>query len=72
MGQTPPPVSIPVGCTAFPDEMFVAPRTWAAQSYPTLTYFNKAERGGHFAAWEEPEIFSQEVRAAFRSLRGAQ
>jgi hypothetical protein len=64
-----PQVSIPVGFTAFPDEIFRAPRTWVEQTYPTLTYFNKAARGGHFAAWEEPELFSQELRAAFKSLR---
>jgi pimeloyl-ACP methyl ester carboxylesterase len=68
-GQAPPEVSIPVGFTAFPDEIFVAPRSWVEQGYPNLTYFNKAERGGHFAAWEEPELFASEVRAAFRSLR---
>jgi pimeloyl-ACP methyl ester carboxylesterase len=68
-GQAPPPVSIPVGFTAFPDEIFVAPRSWVEQSYPTLNYFNKAPRGGHFAAWEEPQVFSEEVRAAFHSLR---
>jgi pimeloyl-ACP methyl ester carboxylesterase len=68
-GQAPPEVPIPVGFTTFPDEIFAAPRTWVEGSYPTLTYFNKADRGGHFAAWEEPELFSQEVRAAFRSLR---
>jgi pimeloyl-ACP methyl ester carboxylesterase len=68
-GRTPPAVSLPVGFTTFPDEIFAAPRSWAELGYPTLTYFNKAEKGGHFAAWEEPEIFSQEVRAAFRSLR---
>jgi len=68
-GQTPPEVSLPVGFTTFPDEIFQAPRSWVEQSYPNLTYFNKAERGGHFAAWEEPELFSSEVRAAFESLR---
>jgi pimeloyl-ACP methyl ester carboxylesterase len=68
-GQAPPAVSVPVGFTTFPDEIFAAPRTWVEESYPTLTYFNKAERGGHFAAWEEPELFSTEARAAFRSLR---
>jgi pimeloyl-ACP methyl ester carboxylesterase len=69
-GQTPPPVSLPViGFTAFPGEIFVAPRTWAELGYPNLTYYNKAERGGHFGAWEEPELFSSEVRAAFRPLR---
>jgi pimeloyl-ACP methyl ester carboxylesterase len=68
-GQAPPEVSIPVGFTTFPDEIFAAPRSWVEGSYPTLTYFNKADRGGHFAAWEEPELFSEEVRAAFRPLR---
>ena len=68
-GQTPPEVSLPVGFTTFPDEIFQAPRSWVEQSYPNLTYFNKAERGGHFAAWEEPELFSSELRAAFSSLR---
>jgi pimeloyl-ACP methyl ester carboxylesterase len=68
-GQAPPSVSIPVAFTTFPDEIFQAPRSWVELSYPTLAYFNKAERGGHFAAWEEPELFATEVRAAFRSLR---
>ncbi|HSC51462.1 MAG TPA: epoxide hydrolase, partial [Gaiellaceae bacterium] len=69
-GQVPPAVSLPVGFTQFPDEIFRAPRSWVEQSYPRLTYFNKAERGGHFAAWEEPELFAEEVRAAFSSVRG--
>ena len=68
-GKTPPPVSIPVGFTTFPGEIFRAPRSWAEAVYPTLTYFNEAERGGHFAAWEEPELFAAELRAAFGSLR---
>ncbi len=68
-GQAPPPVSVPVGFTTFPGEVFRAPRSWVAKSYPTLTYFNETDKGGHFAAWEEPEIFSAEVRAAFRPLR---
>jgi pimeloyl-ACP methyl ester carboxylesterase len=68
-GEAPPPVSLPVGFTAFPGEIFVAPRTWVEQAYPTLVYFNKVDKGGHFAAWEEPQIFSKEMRAAFRSLR---
>jgi pimeloyl-ACP methyl ester carboxylesterase len=69
-GQTPPPVSLPViGFTAFPGEIFVAPRTWAELGYPNLTYYEKAAKGGHFAAWEEPEIFTTEVRACFKSLR---
>src|SRR6516225_603474 len=68
-GQAPPPVSVPVGFTTFPGEIFQAPRSWVEQSYPTLAYFNKADRGGHFAAWEEPELFSSELREAFRSRR---
>jgi pimeloyl-ACP methyl ester carboxylesterase len=68
-GQAPPQVSIPVGFTTFPDEIFRAPRSWVERSYPNLTYFNEVDRGGHFAAWEEPELFSTEVRAAFRPLR---
>jgi pimeloyl-ACP methyl ester carboxylesterase len=68
-GQAPPEVSVPVGFTTFPGEIFRAPRSWVEASYPNLTYFNEADRGGHFAAWEEPELFASEVRAAFRSLR---
>jgi pimeloyl-ACP methyl ester carboxylesterase len=68
-GQAPPEVSLPVGFTTFPGEIFRAPRSWVEQSYPNLIYFNEAERGGHFAAWEEPELFSEEVRASFGSLR---
>src|SRR5262249_15600952 len=69
-GQTPPDVSLPVvAFTMFPGEIFRAPRSWAEQGYPHLTYYNKAAKGGHFAAWEEPEIFATEVRAAFKPLR---
>ena len=68
-GQAPPQVSIPVGFTTFPDEIFRAPRSWVELAYPTLTYFNEADKGGHFAAWEQPELFATEIRAAFRSLR---
>jgi len=68
-GKTPPAVTIPVGFTTFPGEIFRAPRSWAETLYPTLVYFNKAEKGGHFAAWEEPELFAQELRGAFSSLR---
>ena len=68
-GQAPPEVSVPVGFTTFPGEIFRAPRSWVEGSYATLTYFNEADKGGHFAAWEEPELFSEEVRAAFGSLR---
>jgi pimeloyl-ACP methyl ester carboxylesterase len=64
-GQPPPEVSLPVGFTTFPDEIFQAPRSWVEKGYPTLTYFNEVDRGGHFAAWEEPELFASEMRAAF-------
>jgi pimeloyl-ACP methyl ester carboxylesterase len=68
-GQAPPEVSLPVGFTTFPGEIWRTPRSWVENSYPNVTYFNEVDRGGHFAAWEEPELFSQEVGAAFRSLR---
>ena len=68
-GQAPPAVSVPVGFTTFPGEIWRTPRSWAEQSYPTLAYFNEVDRGGHFAAWEEPELFATEMRAAFRPLR---
>ena len=68
-GQIPPPISLPVGYTTFPGEIFRAPRSWVEKSYPNLTYFNEVDKGGHFAAWEEPELFSDEIRAAFRPLR---
>src|SRR3712207_341847 len=67
--QAPPEVSVPVGFTTFPGEIWAAPRSWVGGSYGTLTYFNEVDKGGHFAAWEEPQLFSEEVRAAFRSLR---
>jgi pimeloyl-ACP methyl ester carboxylesterase len=68
-GQAPPPVSLPVGFTTFPGEIWQSPRSWVEAGYPSVTYFHKAERGGHFAAWEEPELFAAELRAAFTSLR---
>jgi pimeloyl-ACP methyl ester carboxylesterase len=68
-GQAPPEVSLPVGFTTFPGEIWRTPRGWVENSYPNVTYFNEVDRGGHFAAWEEPEIFSNEMRAAFRTLR---
>lgn len=68
-GQAPPPVKVPVGFTTFPGELWAAPRSWAETAYPGLAYFNKVEKGGHFAAWEEPELFASELRAAFRTLR---
>ena len=68
-GQAPPPVKLPVGFTTFPGEIFRAPRSWVELGYPTLSYFHEAARGGHFAAWEEPELFATEIRAAFSPLR---
>jgi pimeloyl-ACP methyl ester carboxylesterase len=68
-GRAPSAVSVPVAFTTFPGEIFRAPRSWAEKVYPNLVYFNEVERGGHFAAWEEPELFTQEMRAAFASLR---
>jgi pimeloyl-ACP methyl ester carboxylesterase len=62
-------VSIPVAITVFPSEQYQAPRTWAERAYPNLIYFNEVDSGGHFAAWEEPALFSAELRAAFRTLR---
>ncbi len=69
-GQKPlPATSIPFGFTTFPGEIWKTPRSWVEASYPNVIYFNEVEKGGHFAAWEEPELFSDEVRAAFKSLR---
>jgi pimeloyl-ACP methyl ester carboxylesterase len=68
-GQAPPPVTVPVGFTTFPGEIVATPRSWVELAYPTLVYFNKVDKGGHFAAWEEPELFSSELRKAFSSLR---
>jgi len=68
-GKTPPPVAVPVGFTTFPGEIFAAPRSWVETIYPHLAYFHEAERGGHFAAWEEPALFTSELRAAFKPLR---
>jgi pimeloyl-ACP methyl ester carboxylesterase len=62
-------VSIPVAVTVFPGEQYQAPRSWTERAYNNLIYFNEVENGGHFAAWEQPQLFSEEVRAAFRSLR---
>ena len=70
VGQAVPPVSIPVGFTTFPGEIWRTPRSWVERAYPNVDiYFNKVDKGGHFAAWEEPELFSEEMRAAFKSLR---
>jgi pimeloyl-ACP methyl ester carboxylesterase len=68
-GQAPPAVSLPVGFTTFPGEIWRTPRSWVESSYPNVTYFNEVDRGGHFAAWEEPQLFSEEMRAAFGALR---
>jgi pimeloyl-ACP methyl ester carboxylesterase len=68
-GHAPPEVTVPAAFTTFPGEIWKTPRSWAETSYPTLSYFNEVDRGGHFAAWEEPELFATEVRAAFRPLR---
>jgi pimeloyl-ACP methyl ester carboxylesterase len=67
-GQTPPPVSVPVGFTTFPGEVWAAPRSWVEMVYPNPAYFNEVDRGGHFAAWEEPELFATEIRAALSPL----
>jgi pimeloyl-ACP methyl ester carboxylesterase len=64
-----PPPSIPVGFTTFPGEIWRTPRSWAEKAYPNLTYFNEVDKAGHFAAWEEPQLFSEELRAAFASVR---
>ncbi len=68
-GQPPPAVTVPVGFTTFPGEIWASPRSWVEAVYPDLAYFNEVDKGGHFAAWEEPELFSEELRAAFRSVR---
>jgi len=62
-------VSIPVAVSAFPDELYQCPRSWAERAYPKLIHYNKLNKDGHFAAWEQPKLFSEEVRAGFRSLR---
>jgi pimeloyl-ACP methyl ester carboxylesterase len=69
-GHPAPDVALPVGFSMFPGEIFRAPRSWVERTYPTLTYFHEVDRGGHFAAWEEPELFTAELRAAFHSVRG--
>jgi pimeloyl-ACP methyl ester carboxylesterase len=62
-------VSIPAAVSAFPDELYQAPRSWAERAYPNLIHYNKLDKGGHFAAWEQPELLSEEVRAGIRPLR---
>jgi pimeloyl-ACP methyl ester carboxylesterase len=66
---TPKGVSVPVAVSVFPDELYQTPRTWAERAYPKLMYYNKVAKGGHFAAWEQPEILVQELRTAFKPLR---
>jgi pimeloyl-ACP methyl ester carboxylesterase len=68
-GEKSPELSVPVAFTVFPGEIFQTPRSWAEKVYPNLIYFHEANKGGHFAAWEEPQLFSEELRAAFASLR---
>src|SRR5579864_4866375 len=68
-GQTPPPLDLPFGFTTFPGEIWKTPRSWVELAYPNVVYFNEVDKGGHFAAWEEPQLFSEEIRAAFRTLR---
>jgi pimeloyl-ACP methyl ester carboxylesterase len=68
-GQAPPPVTIPFAFSTFPGEIWKTPRSWVEKAYPNVVYFNEVDKGGHFAAWEEPQLFSEELRAAFRSLR---
>ena len=62
-------IAVPVAITVFPGEIYRAPRSWAERAYHHLIYFHEVDKGGHFAAWEQPELFATEVRAAFRSLR---
>jgi pimeloyl-ACP methyl ester carboxylesterase len=62
-------IALPVAITVFPEEIYRAPETWARRAYRNLIYFREVDKGGHFAAWEEPQLFSEEIRAAFRSLR---
>jgi len=68
-GQAPPPMTLPFGFTTFPGEIWRTPRSWVEKAYPNVSYFNEVDGGGHFAAWEEPQLFSAEVRATFRPLR---
>lgn len=62
-------IKVPVAITVFPGEIYRAPKSWAERAYPTLIYFNEVAKGGHFASWEEPQLFTEEMRAAFKSLR---
>ncbi len=65
-------ISLPVAITVFPEDVYRPPETWARRAYKNLIYFHEVDKGGHFAAWEQPELFSAELRAAFRSLRKQQ
>src|SRR6516165_8429859 len=62
-------VAVPTAVSAFPDELYQVPKSWAEKAYPKLIYYNKLDKGGHFAAWEQPELFVNEMRASFKSLR---
>jgi pimeloyl-ACP methyl ester carboxylesterase len=66
---SPKGVSVPAAVSVFPDELYQTPRNWAERAYPKLMYYNKVDEGGHFAAWEQPALFTEELRAGFRSLR---
>ena len=67
----PTPAMVPVGFTTFPGEIWKTPRSWVERAYPDVMYFNEVDRGGHFAAWEEPQLFAEEMRACFRTLHSA-
>jgi pimeloyl-ACP methyl ester carboxylesterase len=64
-------IKVPVAITVFPHEIYQAPKTWAQRAYPSLSYYSEVNKGGHFAAWEQPQLFSEELRSAFRPLRGS-
>ena len=66
---SPKGVKVPTAVSVFPDELYQTPRTWAERAYSNLIHYNKVEKGGHFAAWEQPRLFTEELRAGFRSLR---
>ncbi|HKR22072.1 MAG TPA: hypothetical protein VJS17_05715, partial [Pyrinomonadaceae bacterium] len=66
---SPKQVNIPVAVSAFPDELYQCPRNWAERAYPKLIYYNKLDKGGHFAGWEQPQLLTEDLRAGFRSLR---
>ena len=62
-------IKIPVAVSAYPDELYQAPKSWAEKAYPKLIHYNRLPKGGHFAAWEQPQFFVSELRTAFKSLR---